>query len=227
MNKQLKTTKCVICKKEFQFYNTKTIGKYCSRTCFYKGNIPWNKGKKTGIIPSTCFKKGHIPWSKGKILQPQTEEQKTKSGLAVKNSLKFQKAMGSKEFRLKQSEHFKRIPRATKEKHWNWKGGVWSDLEYKKKSIQHNNRKQKLRRKLVEGSHTLVEWEALKMKYNYMCLCCKRCEPEINLSVDHIIPISKGGTNYISNIQPLCRSCNTKKYTKIINYINLYAISRD
>lgn len=33
-----------------------------------KGNIPWNKGKKTGIIPKTAFKKGTIPWDKGKKL---------------------------------------------------------------------------------------------------------------------------------------------------------------
>jgi len=40
------------------------------------GHIPWNKGKKTGIVPKTAFKKGHkpiapfekgcIPWNKGK-----------------------------------------------------------------------------------------------------------------------------------------------------------------
>jgi 5-methylcytosine-specific restriction endonuclease McrA len=101
----------------------------------------------------------------------------------------------------------------------NWQGGKWSNPEYVKSYIQFNNRKQKLFRKGVLGSHTQNEWEELKKKYSYMCLCCKKQEPFIKLSVDHIIPVSRGGTNNISNIQPLCRSCNTRKYQKTTNFI--------
>lgn len=32
---------------------------------YKKGNIPWVKGRKTGIVPKTAFKIGHTPWNKG------------------------------------------------------------------------------------------------------------------------------------------------------------------
>lgn len=99
------------------------------------------------------------------------------------------------------------------ENNYRFKGGYENHL-------WHN--KQRYWEKLgLEGNHTQEQWQDLKLKYNYMCLCCKLYEPEITLTEDHIIPISKGGNNDISNIQPLCRSCNSRKYNHIINYIEL------
>ncbi len=80
----------------------------------------------------------------------------------------------------------------------------------------HNKRNRQL--KTTEGSHTFEEWEEVKKRFNNTCPCCARSEPEISLSIDHIVPVSKGGTNYISNIQPLCGSCNSKKSAKTIIY---------
>lgn len=72
-------------------------------------------------------------------------------------------------------------------------------------------------RKLVEngGSHTTTEWNELCAKYDYVCLHCGRKEPEIKLTRDHIIPLSKGGTDNIDNIQPLCGPCNSSKKDKV------------
>jgi 5-methylcytosine-specific restriction endonuclease McrA len=70
----------------------------------------------------------------------------------------------------------------------------------------------------AEGKYTTRAWEALKAMYNYTCLCCGRQEPEITLEPDHVVPIAKGGTNTIDNIQPLCLSCNRRKGAKIIDY---------
>ena len=64
------------------------------------------------------------------------------------------------------------------------------------------------------GEHfTKEEWTELKKKYG-KCLACGKKEPEILLTPDHVIPISKGGDNSIKNIQSLCRTCNFRKNNK-------------
>lgn len=96
------------------------------------------------------------------------------------------------------------------EKHWNWKGGYKNELWQK--------RQRRIRELGSEGFHTLAEWETLKANYNWICPSCYRKEPEIKLTTDHIVPLIKGGSHNIENIQPLCKSCNSKKYIKVIKY---------
>jgi 5-methylcytosine-specific restriction endonuclease McrA len=85
------------------------------------------------------------------------------------------------------------------------------------KSIEYseNRRARKLNN---GGTFTAQEWQSLKELYGYTCLRCGRSEPEITLSADHVIPLKLGGRNSIDNIQPLCRSCNSRKHTKVIDY---------
>ncbi len=92
-----------------------------------------------------------------------------------------------------------------------WKGGIYN---YDRKLFL--NMRRRVRRLGNGGTHTQGEWETLKAQYNWTCPACLKPEPEIKLTEDHIIPLSKGGSDNIENIQPLCRSCNCRKSTKTI-----------
>jgi 5-methylcytosine-specific restriction endonuclease McrA len=83
---------------------------------------------------------------------------------------------------------------------------------------QEYNRTHRARKKGNGGIITAAEWGDLKKKYSYTCLCCKRQEPEIKLTLDHVLPIAMGGKNVIENAQPLCLSCNCSKQDKHIDY---------
>ena len=80
------------------------------------------------------------------------------------------------------------------------------------------DRRRRARKQQAEGEFTNQEWQALMAYYNHTCLCCGKGEPEIQLTPDHVIPLAKGGSNAITNIQPLCRSCNCAKAAKITDY---------
>lgn len=46
---------------------------------------------------------------------------------------------------------------------------------------------------------------------NFTCRYCGRKATEVILEIDHIIPVSKGGTNDLNNLITSCRDCNRGK----------------
>lgn len=109
----------------------------------------------------------------------------------------------NKEWRKNNSERYKCLSKKYRERNRKKLAFLQRTRKYLKKS---------------GGTHSLQEWENLKKKYGYMCLCCKRMEPEIRLTEDHIIPLYHMGNNTIDNIQPLCGSCNSRKNKNTIDY---------
>lgn len=86
----------------------------------------------------------------------------------------------------------------------------------------HDKNKKYRRRSLLKdaGSHTLEQWNALKKKFNYCCADCGMQEPFVGqyytwLTEDHVLPVSKNGSNNIENIEPRCFNCNSKKSDRV------------
>jgi 5-methylcytosine-specific restriction endonuclease McrA len=53
------------------------------------------------------------------------------------------------------------------------------------------------------------------------CYLCGKKFKEKDLTVDHVIPISRGGPNAWENLASCCKKCNGKKEDKLLNELGL------
>ncbi|PWM58526.1 MAG: hypothetical protein DBX93_01330 [Oscillospiraceae bacterium] len=59
----------------------------------------------------------------------------------------------------------------------------------------------------------------VKSRDNYTCRICGNsiyAEPNLLLEIDHIVPVSKGGSTTEDNLQTLCWKCNRAKSNKVV-----------
>lgn len=85
----------------------------------------------------------------------------------------------------------------------------WLDDHPGRNSV--NTARRRARLAAAEGSFTTAEFEALVEASGS---CCTYCGVEGRMTADHIIPLSRGGSNDIANITPACLSCNCRKGAK-------------
>lgn len=56
-------------------------------------------------------------------------------------------------------------------------------------------------------------------RYKFKCAYCGASASDgVTLEVDHIVPVSKGGSNDMDNLQILCKPCNIGKFNRIISF---------
>ena len=59
-----------------------------------------------------------------------------------------------------------------------------------------------------------LRYEILKRDRN-TCKGCGARAPDVELEVDHIVPVSRGGSDEPSNLKTLCKGCNIGKGNKV------------
>ncbi len=54
----------------------------------------------------------------------------------------------------------------------------------------------------------------LRKKQNAICYYCQSTIEEADVTMDHIIPLSRWGKSIKSNLVPACKACNNEKKNK-------------
>jgi len=207
--KKLPIIKCVVCGKEFTAKhpwkkgNSYNYPKYCSVRCRGKAERKKYKGK---------YSKRYRERHREKIRQYNQEYyQKHKEEIKKKRQkywreryLKMREKIiqRMREYTERNREKVREINRKAQARYRKTEKGRWSKRVY-----EYRKRNPKI------GKIDKKQWEEKLKRLGGKCQMCGSTE---DITIDHIIPLSKGGTNHIDNLQPLCRRCNSRKQNKIM-----------
>lgn len=71
------------------------------------------------------------------------------------------------------------------------------------------------RSKGARGTCSLEQWYNRCSMFLWRCAYCGTELNKTTVTRDHVIPLSRGGSNWPANLVPACRSCNNSKHAKV------------
>lgn len=86
---------------------------------------------------------------------------------------------------------------------------AWREANPERARFNWNKRQERLSSCAISDL-TLEQWQDIKDAWDHRCAYCG-CTPEI-VTMDHYVPIARGGNHTASNIVPACMSCNARKH---------------
>ena len=199
---------CGYCGKKYNVPISQRGDKYCSMECYTKSKefeerkekLSKSYSKKIEIVCPEC----------GKVFKVSPSRLKDNKGKFCSLECRNKSYLLPKEVL---AEHKREYTKKYRKENNDW----YISMKQKRRALKNN----------LGGVFTKEEWSDLKDKYNHTCPHCGKSEPEIKLTVDHIIPLSKWNEwiktnivtykcNDIENIQPLCGRCNSEKWSKLL-----------
>lgn len=70
------------------------------------------------------------------------------------------------------------------------------------------------RKMQADRGMTTKDWLEILERHKYRCFYCKKKDD--HLTMDHVIPLNKGGLHLKENVVPACVSCNCKKCDNLV-----------
>ena len=227
INKEKQICKCVVCGKEFTKKNNRKKGVCCSSECagryikIYYTTRPTNEfvckncGKtftlhRTGLKGIFCSHECNIEYLKKEKAKKIEEKQKLKSIKKLISTLR--KIEVNKRHEINLTRECKECGEIFQAKS-GYEMYCSDKCRKKSKNRYHDKRLNK-----CEARDYSIDLHKLYDKYNGICQMCGQklyfdgdSNGDKYPSIDHIKPISKGGSHTWDNVQLLCRGCNAIK----------------
>ncbi len=87
--------------------------------------------------------------------------------------------------------------------------------EYSREKGREYGKVRREREKMAEGRYTTFDVIAQYNRQKGRCFWCSNLLTDLSMHVDHIIPLSRHGTNWPANIVCCCEFCNSSKSNSI------------
>jgi len=93
---------------------------------------------------------------------------------------------------------------------------LWEKTKKGASIIKAQRQKRRLAKQYPQTKNALTkeDWQTVLKEYGYICVYCQKDLKSPTL--DHVIPLSKGGPHEITNVVPACLSCNCSKGPSIL-----------
>ena len=88
-----------------------------------------------------------------------------------------------------------------------------------KQREKHLRRKALMRKASVIGRINIME---VIKRDNSTCYLCGKLLSHTSITIDHVIPISRGGSHTTENVRVACARCNSRKHNKLLSELTWY-----
>lgn len=99
---------------------------------------------------------------------------------------------------------------------------------YRKEHPEKKAESENLRRALRSNSPQVekINRNAIIQRDNATCYLCKRQLPVWAITLDHVVPLAKGGSHTADNLRVACRSCNSSKGARPLDEVAVKLLTR-
>lgn len=163
-------------------------------------------------------KKSKEYYLKNKSIINKKRREQYKNDPSIKNNIYLWRKNNNNKIKQIRKKYYKKYKEIILAKHKKYvqdnKRSVRAREALWHKLHPENKRAKMARRRAREkNAPGLCSKDQLKARWDYYGGKCWMCGKDAN-TVEHVIPLSKGGSNWPANLRPACKMCNSKKSDK-------------